>query len=1464
MKRLVQLKLRQTISKISSWFAEMRDVDRAIELSLAEIGTLSDADRVGIFLINVDRETADKRYEWCAEGVASQLGHLKGLPLAAFPWWMNKLANNETVLLSDVSGMPDEAGPERQLIQSEGTTSLVAIPLTVKGELGGFVSLSNALEAASWTEEEVETLLRLFSEILSSAFERKWAEDKLNDWAQFARNNPNPVLELDCDCVINAANPAAERLFGETDIVGSRLCEHCPEVTSLLEMISCGDNTLEQELRIGDRFCLFSFVGSEKSEKVFAYGLDVTERKQAEAELRKLSRAVEHSPASVVVTALDGTIEYVNPMFTEVTGYSFEEAMGQNPRILKSGNLSKTHYETLWSTILAGDIWRGEFINKKKDGEEYWETASISPIFDADGNVTHFVAVKEDITEQKRVEDALKLNHERLQSLLTLNQLDDPSEALLINFALEEVVRLTESEIGYFHLVNPSEKTLQLSTWSDATLEHCTADSSHEYPLAQAGVWADSVRQRRPVVHNDYPKLTDKKGLPEGHTHIVRHATVPVFDDDVIVAVVGVGNKPCRYEQSDIDQLTLYMNSTWQILKRRRVEAALRESQTTLAEAQRIAHVGNWDWHIVDNTLTWSDEIYRIFGLQPQVFKGTFEAFLDRVHPEDREKVELAATEALNGKAPYDIEHRIVRSDGEERFVHERAEVFRDDFDQPIRMVGTVQDVTTHKQVEKDLERASRLADEANQAKGDFLARMSHEIRTPMNAIMGMGHLLSQTNISTKQANYIGKINSASRNLLRIINDILDFSKIEAGKLEIETVEYNLDDVFSDLANLVGIEAEQKGLELIFNIAPNIPNQLLGDPLRLSQVLVNLTNNAIKFTDSGQVEVKAELRERKGNHLALHFAVRDTGIGLSEEQMSRLFVAFSQADRATTRRFGGTGLGLAICKRLVEMMGGEICVESVLNQGSTFHFTLNVLFRTEHQIPLRLPTGVNRKLRVLVAEANPVTQNVLGSYLAAFLCDTEIATSSEQTLVELRAGLTTGHDPFDLVLLDHESSGATVREIVSDPEIAHKPKIVLLAGTSEEDRLRKEKQRSWDAILVKPVIQSCLHDILVDLFGKHATGSPKAISERAPSAENFATIDGARVLLVEDNAINRWIATELLEGKNVNLIVAHDGRMALELLTQQPDIELDAVLMDLHMPHLDGYEATRKIRSIGHYVGLPIIAMTADAMPGIRENCLAAGMSDYVTKPINPYELFSTLSKWIGPTKPAHAFTDAPAIRKEQPVVKLPTLPGIDTTLGLAGIDGNVRLFERLLERFVADHKNAAQDLKLAFDNGDREQAVLLAHTIKGAAGQLGAVALCRASKNLESALKNHDDEAIPSLMDAFAQKLSEVNQGIEQHWPKTRPNETRSSRTPTDISTATLGTTRALLEKFAQLLGEDDIEAIACLEEIEQQLTIPEIAADLVVIKKMMGNYDFQSALSVLVEMMEKRNLTPTADGDD
>jgi signal transduction histidine kinase/DNA-binding response OmpR family regulator/sensor domain CHASE-containing protein/GAF domain-containing protein len=754
--------------------------------------------------------------------------------------------------------------------------------------------------------------------------------------------------------------------------------------------------------------------------------------------------------------------------------------------------------------------------------------------------------------------------------------------------------------------------------------------------------------------------------------------------------------------------------------------------------------------------------------------------------------------------------------------------------------------------LEEAIRRANAMAQQAKaatKAKSEFLANMSHEIRTPMNAIIGYTELALKTDLSDKQLAYLDTIRQSSHSLLRILNDILDYSKIEAGKLVLEQTDFRLFDVLDNLLDMFSGKASEKGLELLLAVGKEMPVQFNGDPLRLRQILINLVGNAIKFTDNGEVVIQVKLLKADERASSIQFSVADSGIGIAREQRAGLFESFVQADGSTTRKYGGTGLGLPICRNLVELMGGEMWVESEPGRGSTFFFTVEFAHAAAgSSSPRPSPAVEISGLKVLVIDDNRTFHEIIGEVLASFSLRMTSAYSGEEAL-QLLAESNDPH-PFDLVLMDWRMPGLngcqTVARLKEDQRLSEVPMIMMTAYDGEE-LLAEARSVGVEAFLTKPIKQSLLFDAIIKVLGEKASEPLHRRAEPTPPAAlGSPGLAGKRVLLVEDNPVNRALAMAILSGEGLVVETADNGREAVQAVFAN---DYDAVLMDIQMPEMDGYQASLAIRKEEARLPrppLPIIAMTAHAMKGDREKCLSAGMSDYVTKPIDTVSLFATLEKWLLSAQPTdnQPLLTAHRVKPGNGSLSFPaTLDGIDVAAGLNRLDGNSRLYRELLLKFAEQVSELTSTLAEAMAGGDLKTALQNIHNIKGMSGNLSVQTLFSAAKQLEDQLRLglNNDRCRDQLdhLEREAHRLVEVVATLRQ-----TPLDNHKDAT-TDLRQA-----RVQLNRLAPMIEDGDLEAEDCWKQLRACLDPQRFAQEIAALDRDMADFNFDSAAQGLIRL--------------
>ena len=1166
-----------------------------------------------------------------------------------------------------------------------------------------------------------------------------------------------------------------------------------------------------------------------QKEELLAQKGELTAQREQLKESEERSRLIlESSSEGIFGTDPDGRITFVNPAACQMLGFTPEELLGHpSHATFHNRRPDGTHYPKeecpMFAAYTYGKASRidDEFL-WRKDGTGLPVEYGATPVL-KDGTLVGSVVSFTDITDRKLAEQHLRETEQFFRSVLELAPdglmvVDAKGTIQLANAQCEKLFGYTRDE-----LIGQSVEMLVPTEVRDA--HPALREAYHRSPVTREMGSGGELRGRR---------------------------------KDGSLFPVEIGLSPLPGRQSGGMQVAVSIRD---ITERKRAEADLQQRKEELQRinfqadtALELTKAGYW--HVPLDGSGWynsSERAVRLFGDPPTPdFRYTIAHWAEHVRLGDEAAAKITAENfqaAAEGKIPvYDATYAYKRPvDEHVVWIHALGHVVKDQDGKPTDMFGVTQDISDFKLLETQLVAARQKAEEATQAKSMFLANMSHEIRTPMNAIIGMTHLALKTDLTPKQRDYLVKVRTAAGTLLGIINDILDFSKIEAGKLDIESADFRFEDVLENLSTVVGHKAQEKNLEFLISTQPGIPPSLVGDPLRLGQVLVNLVNNAVKFTEQGEVIVSVGVEEQVSDRVKLRFSVRDTGIGMTPAQLENLFQAFTQADTSTTRKFGGTGLGLSISKRLVEMMGGTIWAESEAGAGSTFHFTAWFGVGAAEQGRKRFVPDL-AGIRALVVDDNAQAREILSDTLRGFALRVDAVPSGQDAIRALAAA--DSGDPYQLVLMDWhmpEMDGLEASTIIRrEGRLRNIPRIVMVTAFGREEVRAQAEQIGVDGYLLKPVNASVLYDTLMEFFGAAGLETAAPDHHRKGAAPEYDA-RGTRVLLVEDNEMNQQVATELLESAGAAVTIAEHGAAAVKLLREGPHPPpFDIVLMDLQMPEMDGFTATRLLRADLRFENLPIIAMTAHALVEERQRCLEAGMNDHITKPIDPDTLFAALARWTAKREAAPPSAKSSARPVGGPEV--PEIDGIDVAGGLKRVAGNMRLYRNLLEQFAAKQADAAPRIAEALKNGDRALAGRYAHTLKGVAGNIGIRLAEAVAARLEKAIRE-EGAAVPVLLTELESALAGQVRAIRAVLGESAP-EAAAGAFDAAVATAAVARLKALIEA-------SDGDAADAVRQVAEALAGKVDTARLAALRDSVEQFDFDGALAQLSEIARECNLS-------
>ena len=1212
------------------------------------------------------------------------------------------------------------------------------------------------------------------------------------------------VITTNHDGFITRMNPAAEKLTGwnQKETKGKLFSEIFKIIDSQTRLpVDCPvENTLRTgcATELAGNAMLLSRMGNETQIAYSAAPIrfdngdirgavmvfhDVTEQYQIKESLRKsnerFDQIAELSREIVWEVDTAGLYTYVSQVIETLLGYKPDELIGKkyfHDVHLHPESWANSSQQTTFETFLTKEFF-SSFINqaRTKDSRLVWLSTNGLPIMDMDGNLIGYRGSSCDITERMQKEEQIRLNDFRVGILFRIFHYNADTLQALMDFALEEALKMTCSKIGYIFLYNEENQVLTLNTWSKDVMNECSVFTAKiVYRLEETGLWGEVVRQKKPVMINNYQEPNPlKKGYPAEHLEIHRFLSIPVFADQRIVAVVGVANKDHDYDQSDVLQFSLLMDGVWKIVERKQAEETLRKLSRAVEQSPASIVITDTEGTIEYvnpkfTELTGYSSVEAI-GKKPSILKsegmpsGNYDDLWKTI-TEGRVWMGEFCNKKKNGELYWEIAS-ISPVINEAGIITNYIAVKEDVTERKRAEEALRQSKIEIEKVNEQLENSIILANEmaakaemANIAKSQFLANMSHEIRTPMNGVIGMTGLLLDTDLTPEQRKFTEIARTSAESLLSLINDILDFSKIEAKKLELEILDFDLLVTLEDVTEMLAMKAHEKGLELACIVDPAVPVFLQGDPGRLRQIVLNLATNALKFTQKGEVTIRVTCEKEEPDHAVLLFKVQDTGIGIPADRLNMLFTSFTQVDGSTTRKFGGTGLGLAISKQLAQLMGGEIGVESQEGVGSVFWFTANFT---------KQPAGTEERfldkqqdlsnLHVLVVDDNDTNRLLVATLLKSWGCRFDEAANGPAALEQLLAAAQR-EDPFQIALLDMqmpEMTGEELGIIIKKNEILHDTRLIMLTSLGQKGDASRFKQAGFAAYLMKPIRKIQLRECISIVMGISSESEQKqSIITRHTIAESER--HNIRILVAEDNPTNQTVALTILNRFGFRADAVGNGKEAVEILSRVP---YDLVLMDCNMPEIDGYEATQMIRDVTSTVlnhQIPVIALTANAMIGDREKCLRSGMNDYISKPILPENLINVISRWISGS----------SVPNTEPVIQINkdlSSDIFDRTGFMERIFDDTDLACEIIQSFFRDLDGLVKQLYAYLSESDSGKSRKAAHGIKGAAGTVGAMHLRSIALEIETSCKENDLEKALERMCKLEEEILAYQTAVQE-----------------------------------------------------------------------------------------------------
>jgi PAS domain S-box-containing protein len=1171
---------------------------------------------------------------------------------------------------------------------------------------------------------------------------------------------------------------------------------------------------------------------------------DISEIKSLKTQDLKMAAVLTQTDEPIAVTDPLGNYEYVNPAFSKLFGYPLEEIKGQHIRIIRPDKEldNSPGIQTLEVAAQTG-IFEGSVLRKAKNGKLIPVLLKVTPLYNEPSRHIGFVATLTDLTESRQIENALRASEKYFRGIIDHSPLgvitmNLEGEIINVNRSFCSLVGYSPSELDskkMSMLFHPAEIFL-----GDEALKQLISGSIDYHEIERRlyhkdghVIWAmiytsvhSNVSGGAEVLISQVKDITERKHDEETQKRLTR--SLKLLSECSTLLIHAEDEKSLLEKVCQSVVTTGGFMFAW-------VGFAQNDSAKSVLP---IAHFGSEEGYLKNIRISWAEDEFGRGPMGEAIRTRTTVLSQDisantRMMPWKEKALKhnfrsgialplVGNSGVIGALTIYSSEPDIFSSE-EIKLLEELAG----------NLAYGIDSRRTHIQ--------RNIAESANQAKSEFLANMSHEIRTPMNAIIGLTQLTLGSELTFKQRDHLAKVYTASKALLNILDDILDYSKIEAGKLSLEQVEFTLEDSIRSVSDLFSAKISEKGLELFLEIDSRINCNLVGDSLRLGQVLNNLIGNAIKFTEQGEIHLKVELLQYEGAEIVLRFAVRDTGIGMDKEQSDRLYTAFSQADTSITRKYGGTGLGLTISKRLIEMMGGDFTHFSAPGQGSTFTFTARfglgaVSAKPCHQHALQ-------GMRALVVDDQDTSLRVMEYYLRNWRFQVTGAKSGEEALIQIALAERNGQ-PYEIVLTDWHMPDMDglklirrIQELAAKGKVRTAPLVIMVGEHDKELVLQKADANSLNGVLVKPVVPSGLFECLLRIQQPNLAERYLQNSWDVDLYQLALPLRGAHILLVEDNDINQEVAMEFLNRAGLATTLANHGAEAIELLKKD---KFDAVLMDMQMPVMDGLTATKLIRLMPQYQHLPIIALSAAAMNADIEACGQAGMNEHVSKPIDPNRLIATLLKWI---KPDRESITAVVPKESSVEIAIPIqLKGLEVREALLRLGGNFALLSKLLLRFAEDYTSAPEKIEKLLQSNQNTQACELLHRIKGAAANLGAANLAKAAQQFENEIRLNIQFGARSI---FAERMFEVVNSIREQIYLEERQKTKVNTDPAKLKSDLLNLASCLQRQ--ELPNEDQ------LAELISQL-FANVSADAAKeLERNLDYFDFKAAGATLSSIIEK-----------